>query len=207
MAPVPDWLSVVAALALLGARHLWTLLHSAELKASTALREAWVRRVLAQPGAEILAVQTVRNSIMASTLMATTAALALMGLITIGHSQMRALAALPAGDAVARFLSTPEIRLILPLGLLAACIVLFSGAVRLYHRVSYSLGLPKGASELHAQAEQAALAEIARAARLYRHGWRAFYAAIATGAWLVSGAVMLITTVVIVAIDIAARIE
>lgn len=202
-----EWLPVAIALALLGGRYIWTLKRSDELKSSIELRRAWVKRVLSQPGTEVLAVQTVRNSIMASSLMATTATLALMGVLTLGHTQMRALAALPSADPLGYLLHTPELRLFLPLALLAACVVLFSGAVRLYHRVSYSLGLPAGTSDMHAVAEQSALVEVARAARLYRNGWRAFYGAIATGAWLVSGWMMLLTTLVIVGIDIAAKIE
>ena len=46
----------------------------------------------------------------------------------------------------------------LPIALLAACVVFFSGAVRLYHRTSYSLGLSKGSSEMHGVAEASELA-------------------------------------------------
>ena len=91
--------------------------------------------------------------------------------------------------------------------LLAACVVLFSKAVRLYHRSGYSLGLAKGASALHESAEAAAINELTRAAHLYRNGWRTFYAAIATGAWLAGAWMMLVTTIIIVGIDIAAKIE
>ena len=202
-----DWLPVVASLVILAARYAWTLHRSAELRTSLALRQAWVKRILAQPGAEILAVQTVRNSIMAASLMATTATLSLMGVLTLGHAQMRAFAQMPGSGDVNALLHTPEIKLFLPLALLAACIVLFSGAVRLYHRTGYALGLPRGTSDMHAVAEAAAAIELARAAGLYRNGWRAFYGAIATGAWLVSGWMMLATTLIIVGIDIAAKIE
>jgi uncharacterized membrane protein len=204
---ITEWLPVAVALLILAARYAWTRKRSAELKLSLELREAWVVRILAQPGAEVLAVQTLRNSIMASSLMATTATLALMGILTIGHTQMGALATVPEVAAVDFLLRTPEIRLFLPLALLAACVVLFSGAVRLYHRTSYSLGLPKGTSELFPKAQAAATIELMRAAHLYRNGWRAFYGAIATGAWLISGWMMLATTLIIVGIDIAARIE
>jgi len=202
-----EWLPVAASLLILAGRYAWTLRRSEELRLSIALRQAWVRRILAGPGAEVLAVQTVRNSIMASSLMATTATLALMGVITIGHAQVGALGQLANPARVESLLHTAEVRLFLPIALLAACVVLFSGAVRLYHRTSYSLGLSKGSSDMHDAAEAAAVVELTRAARLYRNGWRAFYGAIATGAWLVSGWMMLLTTLIIVGIDIAARIE
>jgi hypothetical protein len=86
-----EWLPVVAALAILVGRYMWTLKRSEELRLSIEIRHAWVRRILAGPGSEVLAVQTVRNSIMASSLMATTTTLALMGVLTIGHAQVGAL--------------------------------------------------------------------------------------------------------------------
>ena len=45
-----DWLPVVASLVILAARYAWTLHRSAELRTSLALRQAWVKRILAQPG-------------------------------------------------------------------------------------------------------------------------------------------------------------
>ena len=200
--PTPDWLPVLSALLILAGRFAWVLTRSDESKQSIILRRAWVRRVFAAPGSEVLAIQTVRNSIMAATLMATTAVLALMGVISIGHSQLNAPNApmdwMHGGN---------NLKLFLPLALLAACVVLFSKAVRLYHRSGYSLGLPKGSSDAAEAAEAAAVSELTRAAHLYRNGWRTFYAAIATGAWLAGGWMMLVATVVIVGIDIAAKIE
>ena len=61
--------------------------------------------------------------------------------------------------------------------------------------------------ELSDAAEAAASGELTRAAHLYRNGWRTFYAAIATGAWLAGAWMMLLTTIIIVGIDIAAKIE
>ena len=60
---------------------------------------------------------------------------------------------------------------------------------------------------MHQIAVETATFELARAATLYRNGWRALYVAIATGAWLVSGWMMLVTTLIIVGVDIAAKIE
>lgn len=201
MAP-DDWWPVALALLILAGRFAWTLGKSDASKHSIALRQAWVKRIFAAPGSEILAVQTVRNSMMAASLMATTAVLALMGVISIGHSRVTAPATL-----IEWLHGAGNVKLVLPLALLAACVVLFSKAVRLYHRAGYSLGLPHGSSDVSGAAETAAAMELTRAAHLYRNGWRTFYGAIATGAWLVGGSMMLVTTVIIVAIDIAAKVE
>lgn len=190
---------------MLAARFAWALSRDAESGQSIALRRAWVKRILSAPGSEILAIQTVRNSMMAASLMASTAVLALMGVISIGHGQ------LGATDALRDWLHAgANLKLFLPLALLAACVVLFSKAVRLYHRAGYSLGLSRratGDDALSDMAEVAASGELTRAAHLYRNGWRTFYAAIATGAWLAGAWMMLVTTIVIVGIDIAAKIE
>lgn len=205
---VPEWMPVSLALLILFGRYGWGLLRGSESSQAFDLRRAWVRRVLAAPGLEIMAVQTVRNSIMAASLMATTSAFGLIGVLSIGYSQV---ARLPvAGTGSLLHIST-ELKIFLPLALLAACVVLFSKAVRLYHRAGYSLGMATGGDShtaaLHAEVEATAYGELTRAARMYRNGWRAIYAAIATGAWLVSGPMMLATTIIIVAIDVAADIE
>lgn len=204
---LPDWLPAVIALTLLAARYLWAMTRGAESRQSIELRRAWAERIQAQPGLEIVAVQTLRNSIMAATLMATTATLALMGVLSLGHTQMESVAAAAHTGALGFAQLAAQARLFLPVSLLAACVVLFSKTVRLYHRVGYTLGLPKGSSPASAAAAGTAAFELTRAAHLYRNGWRAFYGAIATGAWLVSGWMMLATTIIIVAIDIAAKIE
>jgi hypothetical protein len=132
------------------------------------LRRAWVARVMGAPGLEILAVQTLRNSIMAATVMASTSALVLMGLLGLG--QMR-------GTSLVALASRPsELALLLPVLLLVACVVLFSQAVRLYHRCSYRVALTDEATR------ELTVDELLRAARLYRGGWWSFYLALAAGA-------------------------
>jgi hypothetical protein len=127
------------------------------------LRRQWVARVMAGPGMEILAVQTLRNSIMAATVMASTSALGAMGLISLGR------------------LGGPGV--LLPLALLAACVVEFSQSVRLYHRCSYLVALTHPSPGGGAGAQSDATRQLLRASRLYRAGWWTFYLAMAAGAW------------------------
>jgi hypothetical protein len=139
------------------------------------LRRLWVARVMEGPGMEILAVQTLRNSIMAATVMASTSALGLMGLLSLGHLR---------GITLADAASLPsKLLLVLPLALLAACVVEFSQAVRLYHRCSYLVALNGPADARHPDARASAVTQLLRASRLYRAGWWTFYAAMAAGAW------------------------
>ena len=52
------------------------------------LREDWFRSISDHAGSEIIAVQTLRNSMMTATLTATTATLGLMGSVTLAASQL-----------------------------------------------------------------------------------------------------------------------
>lgn len=51
--------------------------------AHAGLREEWLAALSQQPGSEILAVQTLRNALMSATMTASTAALALIGAVTL----------------------------------------------------------------------------------------------------------------------------
>jgi hypothetical protein len=59
--------------------------------AHAALRQEWFAAVSAQKGSEILAVQTLRNSLMAATMTASTAALALMGVATLAAPSLHSM--------------------------------------------------------------------------------------------------------------------
>ena len=110
--------------------------------AHASLREDWFAAVSAQPGSEILAVQTLRNSLMSASMTASTAVLGLMGSITLTAPSLRSSLAAAAG---ALPLFTP--RLALELVLLA---LLFSSlassvmAVRYYTHAGFIGSMPTG---------------------------------------------------------------
>ena len=112
-----DLVPFIIAVALLLARHVWVQFRSDESRETLALRGAWVARIMRAPGFEILAVQTLRNSIMAASVMASTSAVGLMGVVSLGH--LRA-----PGPGEASFLgSIPsdigQVKYVFPLVLLA----------------------------------------------------------------------------------------
>ena len=141
------------------------------------LRRAWIARVMESPGMEILAVQTLRNSIMAATVMASTSALGLMGLLSLGHLRRVAIVNVEPMPS--------QLLMLLPLALLALCVVEFSQSVRLYHRCSYLVALTIRADAQRIDAREVATTQLLRASRLYRAGWWTFYLAMAAGAGLV----------------------
>jgi hypothetical protein len=137
------------------------------------LRREWVARVMGAPGMEILAVQTLRNSIMAATVMASTSALAIMGLLGLGSTRGMGLSSKLAHPA--------QLAALLAVALLAACVVQFSSSVRLYHRCSYLVALTGGDDPQRRDAQANAAQQLLRASRLYRGGWWTFYGAMASG--------------------------
>ena len=130
------------------------------------LRQQWFEAVSAQPGSEILAVQTLRNSLMSASMTASAAALGLMGTVTL------ALPSLHSGLAGA--LPGSTLRLVLGLALMAlllASLVSSAMAVRDYHHVSFISAMP-----VHSEARQrwagSGAAYVRRAGVLYSWGLR-----------------------------------
>ena len=103
------------------------------------LREDWFLAVSQQKGSEVLAVQTLRNSLMSATMLASTAALALMGTVTLAAPSLHA--RLEAAQGISSI--TP--RLVLELVLLTLlCVSLVSTmmAVRFYNHAGFIGAMP-----------------------------------------------------------------
>ncbi|MGQ3051610.1 MAG: DUF599 domain-containing protein [Roseateles sp.] len=168
------WLSVGATLAvialyevLLVSLRRWRPQRLASAR-HAALREEWFRVVSAHRGSEVLAVQTLRNSLMSATMLASTAALALMGTVT--------LAATPLHDslAAAQGLVSLSPRLVLELALLAllfASLVSTVMAVRFYNHAGFIGGMPVE-SQARARWTAAGVRYVRRAGVLYGVGLR-----------------------------------
>lgn len=136
--------------------------------AHAALREQWFEAVSELKGSEILAVQTLRNSLMSATMLASTAALGLMGTLTLAVPTLHA----SFGEALDPARLTP--RLVLELALLAllfASLVSTVMSVRFYHHAGYVAALPVG-TEIRRQWNAAGTAYVRKAGLLYSYGLR-----------------------------------
>ena len=147
-APPWRWLAVLATLALV-------LLYEVELvllqrrspgqvarSAHAGLREDWFLAVSAAKGSEVLAVQTLRNSLMSATMLASTAALALMGTVTLAAPSLHAIVD-PAGGTAPMAMITPRLLLeLVLLSLLFASLVSTLMAVRFYNHAGFIGGMP-----------------------------------------------------------------
>lgn len=167
------WLSVASSVALLLAYEL--RLRSSERRqpgssaraAHAQLRSEWSVALSTQPGSELLAVQTLRNSLMSATISASTAALALMGTVSllVSSGAQRSL----LGD----FLSPRSMVALLLLATLLACYVCSAFAMRYFNHAGFVMSLPVGCKQ---RARLSAMAElyVRRAGLMYSWGLRCF---------------------------------
>jgi hypothetical protein len=106
------------------------------------LRQAWFEAVSTQQGSEVLAVQTIRNSLMSSTMIASTAALGLMGTMTLAAPSLHVY--LPdwlhgQGDVVIR-----RTLLLALMSLLFGSLISAMMAMRYFNHAGYISAMPVG---------------------------------------------------------------
>ena len=149
----------------------WTQRARPEQVARTAhaqLREAWFHAVSAVPGTEILAVQTLRNSLMSATMIASTAAIGLMGAATLVAPSLQAVLATQGlfPHATARLVME-----LLLMTVLFASLVFSVMAVRYYNHAGFIVAMPVGSPQ-RLQWSPACVAYLRRAGLLYGWGLR-----------------------------------
>ena len=132
------------------------------------LRQQWFEAVSAQKGSEILAVQTLRNSLMSATMMASTAALGLMCTATLAVPSLHA----GLGDLTGSSSFTARLALeLLLMGQLFASLVVSVMAVRYYNHAGFISAMPVDSDARKRWADTGA-AYVRRAGILYSWGLR-----------------------------------
>lgn len=108
--------------------------------AHATLRKDWFEAVSAQRGSEVLAVQTLRNALMSASVTASTAAIGLMGILTLAAPSLHA----PFSDAASELpLFTPRLAMeLVLLIMLFASLVCSVMAVRYYNHAGFVGGMP-----------------------------------------------------------------
>lgn len=137
--------------------------------AHATLREDWFAAVSAQAGSEILAVQTLRNSLMSATMTASTAVLGLMGTLTLAAPSLHA----SFGDGASGWPNfTPRLAMELAvIALLFVSLVSSVMAVRYYNHAGFIGGMPVE-SEARRRWAPAGTAYVRKAGVLYGWGLR-----------------------------------
>lgn len=156
-------------------------------------RAAWVDGVMADRTKDVLAIQTLRNSTMAATLMASTAVLLIIGVLTLSGQGEKLSGTWHVlnlfGDTRA------ELWVIKLLALMADFFVAFfsfSMSVRLFNHVGYMINTP--ISPRHVAMY------LNKAGSYYSVGMRAYYFSVPLVFWLFGPLLMLLATVALIVI-------
>lgn len=156
-----------AALLLLYALYLAVLARGPAWRVHGRLRHDWLEAMSAQPGTEVLAVQTLRNSVMTATMTASTAALGLMGALGLAAPALRAMSEAAGSPALTPALAG-EVMVLL---LLVVTLVSTTLSIRYYHHAGFVCAMPVG-SALRARWMDTGRQHLRHAGVLYSVGLR-----------------------------------
>lgn len=157
-------------------------------------RTRWVEYVMANPGRDVMAVQTLRNFTMAATFMASSAALLILGTLTLtsqGETLARTWHAVNVGGS-----SSQEMWIVKIMCLLSAFIVAFfafATTVRLLNHVLFMINVPDAAS-LPGLGPRHVAHRLVRAGHFYSVGMRAFFLAVPLAFWLFGPLYLVVAT-------------
>ena len=166
---------------------------------NTFARRVWVETIMNDSEKGVLAVQTLRNSTMAATFLASTAVLLIIGALTLSgqgeklDSTWQALNSLGAKHAELRIG-----KLLILLVDLFIAFFSFAMAVRIYNHVGYMINVPltlkhRAISPVHVAAY------LNSGGKFYSIGMRAYYYAVPLVFWLFGPHFMLVATIVLIA--------
>ncbi|BAN36382.1 hypothetical protein SCD_n02580 [Sulfuricella denitrificans skB26] len=172
-------------------------------------RSAWVETIMRE-GKDILAVQTLRNSTMAATFLASTAILLIIGVLTLSGQEARLGSTWHSLNAIgAKHSGLWLAKLLLLLLDLFIAFFSFSMSVRVFNHVGYMINVPVALN--HKAISPAHVAtHLNRAGMFYHFGMRAYYYIVPIVFWLFGPHFMLIATlgllIVLYRIDRAPKI-
>jgi hypothetical protein len=172
--PLFAWVAVLCSLVLLAGYEIRLYLvgksspERIARHANARVRMHWAATLSAQPGFEIVAVQALRNSLMSATISASTAALAVMGTVSMSGSSLAGKLAL--GAPVELLHTGLQAMLVLTLFASYVCSAM---AMRHYGHASFIMSLPCASPE-RASFTPAAANHVHRAGLLYSWGLRLF---------------------------------
>lgn len=133
------------------------------------LREEWFTALSQRPGTEILAVQTLRNSLMSATMTASTAALGLIGAVTLTTPSLNA--TFISNESLMTLLSGRTALELILIVILFASLVCSATAVRYYNHAGFICSMPVNSVERQRWGPTG-VAYVRRAGLLYSWGLR-----------------------------------
>lgn len=160
-------------------------------------RTAWVDTIMQDEKNAVLAVQTLRNSTMAATFLASTSVLLIMGVLTLTEQEEKLEATWHALNMIGTINPTLWMtKLILLLLDLFVAFFSFSMAIRVYNHVGFMVNVPLRLN--HKMLTPAHVAtHLNRAGHFYSLGMRAYYLLVPLVFWLFGPHFMLVSTIVL----------
>lgn len=200
-----DIVAFVLSAAMLGAYHVFLHVKVRKNPAYTVqavnviARTAWVESVMAG-GKDILAVQTLRNSTMAATFLASTAVLLIIGVLNLsGQGAELDSAWHVLNVAGGRDPGIWLAKLLLMLLDLFVAFFSFSMSIRIYNHVGYMINVPLSAAQKAISPRHVAM-HLNRGGRFYSVGMRAYYFLVPLVLWLFGPHFMLAATAALIGV-------
>ena len=163
------------------------------------IRKQWVHKIMGNDSLSIVAVQTLRNSVIAANFMASTSILLIMGVLNLGDKTQQLSLLLPLNDLFNDFASASSANIWqLKLGLLLLnfgfAFYCFSMATRFFNHVGYMICLPV---DDHIVKQTSAY--LNKAGNYYASGIRTFFFSIPMILWLFSPYFLILGTLILIA--------
>lgn len=158
-------------------------------------RTAWVETIMRDGKKDLLAVQTLRNSTMAATFLASTSVLLIIGVLTLSEQGGRFEATWHALNTVGA--KHPELwmtKLIFLLLDLFVAFFSFAMSIRVFNHVGYMINVPLGLNHKMITPAHVAI-HLNRAGGFYSIGMRAYYFLVPLVFWLFGPYFMLASTI------------
>lgn len=161
-------------------------------------RSAWVDSIMRSPDNALLAIQTLRNSTLAATFLASTAILLMVGILTLTNQST----GMPSSWHSLNFFGAtqPEVwlgKLLAMLALIFFAFFCFSNAIRIFNHVGYLINARDSANQNNYSARLVA-GELNRGGRFFSIGTRAYYYLIPMVCWLFGPLYLVISALILV---------
>ena len=158
-------------------------------------RSLWVEHIMNNPGKDVMAVQTLRNFIMGSSLMASTAALLIIGTLTLSGQAQNISQSWHVLSAHGSYAT--ELWIIKVMFLLFDFIVAFFAfamSVRLANHVVFMVNVPDHDAH-HNLSPKAVARRLQRSGNMFAVGMRAFFFAVPLVFWLFGPGFLLVSSI------------
>lgn len=163
-------------------------------------RAAWVEHVMSHESKAILGVQTLRNSTMAATFLASTAILLIIGLLNIGDQVANFIEIWHiAGASDVRHSELWIAKMLLLVADFFVAFFCFSMTIRLLNHVGFQVSIPQQTRPTALTPAHVAV-HLNRAGLYHSLGMRAYYTSVPLLFWLFGAHLLLLSTVVLIVV-------